>query len=1427
MKLKLTIFILAGCFFAFSLNSEAQKSNILIEKGLAYLASTQNTSKGYDPGQGTSIDPTNLPEMSKTAGDWGGAGITSLGLQAFLQFGHNIDDPVYGTVVTNAINYLLGMQGTSGNIGSWSTGYETAMAIEALNLALVTPLFAGGLISGQLKTDIEAAVLAAVGYYTDNINVGWNAVSWRYNSGYTGEYSGDMSVNQWVYLALDAVDYNDKDIWNKIYTYMNVSKQAYGSGSRIGYQGASTRPQGMTCAGCWGAVLAADHGVGAATALKGEFYDYLEDFTLGQLINPGSIGSNQIYSGGGYYYYLYGFAKAMALGNKTMFSGGNWYNYMYLAIESQHLTDGSGNYYWNGWGGQGTNMETALALLCLLTQELPVGSTLVVSLDVAVTDNDCFEFSIYDEIGNAAGKNNGVWYTNIPNSEWTSTTGDFYELTVDLEESGNYSAEIKNTCVTAQSAELCYKTFLQELLTDEKCFLIEDIPYTTTIGATGFVNAIGGLNVIIVVPPTPIPIMVLGPPAIGFNPFEYSTMYDFTFDVLEAGGETPLTDIDLFASDLEDQFGNIIPAANLTFTPNHIDLVPAGTSVTVQASLLTPDDFTKADIGLFQGNITAQTGDQTKGINFEIGQPDMIVDPDAASVSFTNGSTTFDIGFTGFIGADWEVTFAEPWITVDPATGSGDFTVTVNYEANPNDAERIATLTISAPDALNPEESFVLTQDPAPFPFFTNIDLEVSMDQMTWYDAAGTIEEGFDVGLATTVPEYFLTLGSETASSTPLVTGMYPFYLNPLTVPEGFFEYWATRGVIEGAAGWQAIMWDIINGNEPTYYINVEDVDAQSFSLIDGLHFLLDGSVEFLQVPGMYPLGAYDYWGFIEGQNGQMSEQIDVLINFFDGTPGFLEAELIYSYDIMDWEAAWGNLENGYLVRLDENIEYYYLDFGAETYTTVPIVNGMYPFFLDPASVPEGFYEFWAAKGVVEGAGDWQGIMWEIINGNEPTFYVKKTDADIGEFFLIDGLQYLYGQFEDWLRVNGVYPFGTYLYNGFIEGEMGVMSEEIPISITFASDIDQQIDLPIGWLGISSYIIPEEANVESVLSGVEDQMEIIINFGGFYWPSQNLNLIGDWNAYEGYKIKMNEPGLLELFGFPAESFVSLPAGLHYVPVLSPDPVSADAVLGPLGDALLFAFNIQEGLIYWPGGGISTLETLEPGIGYLVRLMEDAVIDYSTKSAITSASNPVQMITSSPWNEVVNTGNAHIIAIDAAAADALQLGDVIGAFNQEGVCVGVGEYVSAKTNIPLVVYGDDITTSTADGMNEGSLINLKLYRPATNEEADIEANYDPSLNTGVFESAGLSIVNQLKLGTLGAVGAEEFAFSIYPNPSDGVFNILSSGVASLRVINAHGQLVYDVNIEGNTLLDISHLGSGIYYLQVIEAYSTTVRKLIVE
>lgn len=1258
MRIKLLALILTGLFLSSAIYGQEQKSNILIEKGLAYLASVQSTSKGMEDLSGPSIDPNFIPEESKVAGHWqSNVGITALCLQAFLANGHGVNDLVYGTNVTNAITYILSQQYTTGyHTGAFANttmGYGTAMAIVALKSAYNN----AGLVD-PLKTQVQTALDLALNYYTQDINEAWTQVSWRYDRSYTSPLNGDMSCNQWTYLALNEMDYTGKDVWNKIYGYINTKKGVSGNMAYVGYQESSTWRRGNTCAGIWGLILANQHGVAGASALSQQMYNYLEQYTLAELFNPGSIGSH-VYDGGGYYYYVYELSKALSLGNKTNFAGGAWYDHLYNRIDAQKSTNAAGNYYWDGWGGQGAPFETALALLSLQTGTVPPGSKFTISLDNTPTKDDCIEFTITDELGNAAGITSMANYNYIAGSDWTETGADYWEWLIILQTAGNYNTQIKNFCPIAKEVELCFRAFtLEDVLVDEECFLITIEPYRT-ISASAFVNAIGGLNVIVVNPPSEIPEMELTPSVIGYNPFEFSQTYNFTFDVSELGNESPLLNVDLFASALTDQFGNVIPANSFTLTPNTIAAIPPGGSVEVLGVLTTPASFAKEDIGLFQGVITAQTNQQAKAINFEIGKPTMTVNPEVISVGYIAGSTSFDIGFTGFIGADWTIDVADAWLSVDPTAGSGNGTVTVNFEANNSGFEQTGFITITAPDALNPEVIVTVTQSESPFPFF-------------------------------------------------------------------------------------------------------------------------------------------------------------------------IDADLIVSTDKANWEAAEGSLADGFIVGLDALIQYYYLDLGENTQTNVPLMEDYFPFYLDINSLPAGFYPFWENKGVFEGCtGVWEPIMWQIINGELPTFYIRyEAGPKVYPFMLVDGLQKLLGQPDDYLRVNGVYPFGTYNYTGFIQDVAGNLSDEVIVKITFTSEFYQDLELPSGWLGISSYIVPENPDAEIILADIEDYMEIILRFGGFYWPPQNINMFGDWNPYEGYKIKMNEGALLQIFGGPAETSVSFPAGLHYLPVLSPVAVDADDVLGPVGDALLYAFNIQDALIYWPAGGLATLETLEPGIGYLIRLLEPATFEFAGKTNSNPQSSAT-VINVTPWNNAVNTGNPHIISINVSALANLEVGDVVGVFDENETCVGLANYDGVEGNLALIAYGDDFTTGIKDGLAEGGLMYFRLYRPSTGQQADLIPVFDPAYNTGTFENGGLSIINTLKVQSLTTETLTGIDYSIYPNPSEGIFNLITSAIADVKVLNVKGQIVYSGKVSGETQLDLSNLSNGVYYLKISNNEFSNVQKIIIQ
>lgn len=146
--------------------------------------------------------------------------------------------------------------------------------------------------------------------------------------------------------------------------------------------------------------------------------------------------------------------------------------------------------------------------------------------------------------------------------------------------------------------------------------------------------------------------------------------------------------------------------------------------------------------------------------------------------------------------------------------------------------------------------------------------------------------------------------------------------------------------------------------------------------------------------------------------------------------------------DPASWTPVYGNLANGYTMVLSGTVgETVYLD--VASINPAP-ANGDYPFYLDPVRVPANFWNYWALEGVVAGATDWQGVMWEIINGDLPIFYLRVSDTGSQ---LIDGLAWQTQQMVLPARVSADYPLYTYNFEGLVG------SENVVVGITYTHEV--------------------------------------------------------------------------------------------------------------------------------------------------------------------------------------------------------------------------------------------------------------------------------------------------------------------------------------------------------------------------------------
>ena len=389
---------------------------------------------------------------------------------------------------------------------------------------------------------------------------------------------------------------------------------------------------------------------------------------------------------------------------------------------------------------------------------------------------------------------------------------------------------------------------------------------------------------------------------------------------------------------------------------------------------------------------------------------------------------------------------------------------------------------------------------------------------------------------------------------------------------------------------------------------------------------------------------------------------------------------------------------------------------------------------------------------------------------------------------------------------------------------------------------EQSNTTKIGWTGISSYADLETngASMEEVFEDVNPQLTILINEIGIYWPGENINTIGDFDTYSGHKAKWNDITTWIVEGeIVDDRTITFAAGTHFLPVLNVIPL---AVQGFITQAtqIEFMFDIDYMLIYWPDGGITpgvegSLEYLFPGSAYLFRCNSEVTFDFTpyapSSYSVTIPQDYFRTFeNNTPWNDVLNTGSHHVVAIGPGALESLEAGDYVGTFNIGGLCTGMQLYTGEESTLPIPVNGNDFTTTVIDGMIDQELMNYKIYREG--QVYDITVSYNPNMPNydGLFNVNGLSQIIDIILGPMLADEDPMHAILIYPNPSSGVFNIDFPGnknTMKMEVLNLKGQIIYNSELNSSSELDLSAQPQGVYFIRLINAKSVYLEKVVVK
>ncbi|MCF8364257.1 MAG: PKD domain-containing protein [Bacteroidales bacterium] len=371
----------------------------------------------------------------------------------------------------------------------------------------------------------------------------------------------------------------------------------------------------------------------------------------------------------------------------------------------------------------------------------------------------------------------------------------------------------------------------------------------------------------------------------------------------------------------------------------------------------------------------------------------------------------------------------------------------------------------------------------------------------------------------------------------------------------------------------------------------------------------------------------------------------------------------------------------------------------------------------------------------------------------------------------------------------------------------------------------QSITIPQGWSGISSWLEPADQDLELMFAPILNELVILQTMQDSWWPAEELNTIGNWDVYQGYKIKVSEEVTLSIPGtLPEDKTISLNAGWNLIPVLSACDVNVEDLF--LQTDVVMVKEVAGWKIFWPELGINNLVELQSGKAYYAFMASPGAVLFPDCDGLKTtgiSSNGQQGIFNegdipAAWETFTPTALSHVIGIPAAfdINGAFAPGDVIGMFDVYDNCYGVTVWIGDNTFINA--FADDPLTAGKDGFLEGETISFRRYEKATGtiSELQVEFNNEYPANTGNFVSNAISL---LKSGTVNAANISlvgNDALSLYPNPIKNRLIISLDNFDNVRfeLMNLQGQTIFSGPLTGiKTELDFSGMTRGVYLVHV--------------
>ena len=284
----------------------------------------------------------------------------------------------------------------------------------------------------------------------------------------------------------------------------------------------------------------------------------------------------------------------------------------------------------------------------------------------------------------------------------------------------------------------------------------------------------------------------------------------------------------------------------------------------------------------------------------------------------------------------------------------------------------------------------------------------------------------------------------------------------------------------------------------------------------------------------------------------------------------------------------------------------------------------------------------------------------------------------------------------------------------------------------------QEIELYTGWNMWSTYIEPQNNNIENLFSGVSNNLLIVKDENGsVYWPLFGLNTIGDLTKGKGYQTKMSNDDVLIVEGslIPSNYSFNIPIGWSIIGYLHTTCYNASDMMSPLANQIIILKD-ESGLVFWPTFGLNTIGDMCPDKGYQIKMLEESVFNYPSYSRF--GYSDIDIIDKTVYyDEAKNTGNNMIIGLPIESWNNLpKIGDEIAAYDNVGNLVGSTTFNG--DHIALTVWGNDATTNVKDGLHQNEELVFRVWSSDQNEEYSMRiTNWQSGSNIYITDNINIA------------------------------------------------------------------------------------------